>query len=60
MCQGDRHALVDEPSEVVAEEGETGVCAGREQPGVCDLDGDLPVSKDVVAPGVVVHGRCQG
>lgn len=53
-AEGDRHALVDEPSEVVAEKGETGVCAGGEQAGVCDLDGDLPVGRDVVTPGAVV------
>jgi hypothetical protein len=52
-AKGDGHALGGEPGEVVAEEGETGVRAGGEQPGVCDLDGDLPVGGDVVAPGAV-------
>lgn len=47
----DVHALVCEPGEVVAEKGEAGVGAGREQLCVCDLDGDLPVFEDVVTPG---------
>ena len=50
------HALVGEPGEIVAEEGETGVCAGREQLRVCDLDGDAPVCSDETAP-VVVKGH---
>lgn len=59
-----RHALVGKPGEVVAQERETGVCAGGEQLCVSDLDGDLPVAGDEVTPWLVVvvvvdvHDRC--
>lgn len=44
------HALVCEPSEVVAVKGDEGGWAGRGRLCVCDLDGDLPAFEDVVTP----------
>lgn len=53
--EGGGPALVGEPDEIVAEEGEAGVCAGGEQRRVCALDGSGPVCSDEIAPVVRGH-----